>query len=90
MSTTAEKSLYLWESILQQNEIKDNKLSNVLEVSECLGGKAAGHEIGGVGRMGQPSFLNSVVKAGLTEKTSEPRLEKSESGNTDTWGNHSY
>lgn len=55
-----------------------------------MGGKAAGHEIGSVGRMGQPSFLNSVVKAGLTEKTSEPTLEKRESSTTDTWGNHSY
>lgn len=55
-----------------------------------MGGKAAGYEIGGVGRMGQPSFLNSVVKAGLTEKTSETILEKHESGTTDTWGNHSY
>lgn len=35
-------------------------------------------EIRGVGRTGWVSFLNLTVKAGLTEKTFERRLEKSE------------
>lgn len=86
MSTTAEKSLYLRESVLQQRNISDNKLNSILKVSECYGGKGAGCEIGGMGRVGQASFLNSVFEAGLTKKTSEPRLEKSES-TTDAWGN---
>lgn len=40
------------------------------------GGRKEQDEIGLLGKMGQTSFLNSVVKAGLTEKSFEPRLEK--------------
>lgn len=45
-------------------------------------------EIRGVGRTGWVSFLNLTVKAGLTEKTFERRLEKSERvSTTDSRGN---
>lgn len=44
-------------------------------------------ETGGVGRMGQVSLLNTVVKSGFTKKeTLEPRLEKSEGVTPDTSG----
>lgn len=57
-----------------------NLINSILEVSECHGEgrRSKIWEIGCVGKMGQTSFLNSVVKAGLTAKSFEPRLEKSE------------